>query len=163
MSLITANNLIHEFGLSIGIDALSLDSSGVCQLLFDRQWLVTIMHSAGLLLLNCPIASADIVGCLPRNILLEILQENFKTGASGVVVVAPDERAYLQILLPLGMVDGKSLQTAVERLLNRSEAWSARFTGLQLKSAYQELSIYSETHKGVGVGSNFGFKTKQRV
>jgi hypothetical protein len=46
-------------------------------------------------------------------------------GAGGATLcIGPDQRAYLQRLLPLGAGDG--LQQALEQLLDHAEGWSAR-------------------------------------
>jgi hypothetical protein len=159
MSLTIAQNLIKEFGLSLRMDALSLDGEGACQLLFDQQWLVSIVYASDNLLCSCSVASPDLVRRLPSAILLEILQENFMTCINATVSIAPDHRAYLQLSSPLAISDVKSLQTAVEHLINRSEYWSERFAKVQLKLKLRDQSSAMTTQLNANVGrSKFGIK-----
>jgi hypothetical protein len=159
MRLTTANNLMNEFGLSLGIDGLCLDKDASCQLLIDQQWLVSLMYVPDYLLLNCPVASPDLMQRLPSSVLLEILQENFMAGSDAALAVAPDQRAYLQMRMHLLTANVKSLQAAVEHLLLRSEYWSERLMAVPLKQTPNEQYKALSSHNNTSLdGRDFGLK-----
>lgn len=159
MSLVTANKLINEFGLSLGMDGLCFDDDASCQLLFDRQLLVSIVCAFDYFYFNCPVAMPELVRRLPSTMLLDILQENFMAGSDATLAVGPDQRAYLQMRLPLVVTNLNSLQAAVEHLLNRGEYWSERLMAVPPKYTPSEQPQASSSQREASVdGRNFGLK-----
>lgn len=129
MARAAADELLSDLGRRMGLPALCLNASGVCQLLFDQRWLVTLVHApqAACLGLQCPVTAPG--SPLGEGGLLAMLQASFLgAGAGGATLcVGPDQRGYLQRFLPLP-ASPEELEQALEQLLNQAEAWSERLS-----------------------------------
>jgi hypothetical protein len=148
--------VISELGARLGMQGLSLDTTGTCQLVFDQLWLVTISYnpSAQSLCLRCPVN----VHCIPEHlgvdVLVFILQGNFSGAAANGITLAigPDKRLYLQSLVLELQSDGQVLQNSLEELLNHAEIWSERLEretavgdGKAAQAALQQFSNVRES------------------
>lgn len=126
-----ANRLVSGFGRLVGMPALQLDSAGLCELVIDGRWRVTIVHqpSRECLFLHCAVCPGDVVEHMARATLLQMLKSNFgRNGPAGATfVVGPDGGAGLQIQLGLGGSDEQALLKSVGYLLQEAESWFARF------------------------------------
>lgn len=126
----TADALMTELGRLIGMPNLQLDDSGLCELVIDDQWCITIAHhrSRNCLFLHCVICPADIMEKLERSALLMMLKGNFPgNGPDGIVfAIDPGGHAGLQLEVPLGACPDGAMLQAVDRVLREAEAWSAR-------------------------------------
>lgn len=127
--------VILAFGEQMGLSGLRMDANGCCQLQLQGCWVVTlVLHpNYDRLVLHCPISTA---GQIPSEILLAMLQGNFMGCAvgGGSLAVAPDRRACVQQELPLAVLTVKSLQQAIDRLLNAAQAWSTRLQSVEPRS-----------------------------
>jgi hypothetical protein len=125
----SAEELLSDLGRRMGLPALRTNAAGVCQLLFDQRWLVTLVHSGSspCMGLQCPITAPG--AQLGESGLLAMLQGSFLgAGAGGCTLcIGPDQRAYLQCFLPLP-AQPEQLSRTLEQLLNHAETWAERLS-----------------------------------
>lgn len=126
----TIDRTLSDLGERMGMPGLRLDKAGACQLLFDQRWLVTVTDlpqfcGVGL---HCAVTTAGDAPRLGASALLAMLRASFQgSGAGGATLcVGPDQRAYLQRVVPLPDADCGRVQNALEQLLDHAEAWSDR-------------------------------------
>ena len=123
------DTVLADLGERIGIAGLRLDAAGACQLVFDQRWLVTLLHvpqQAGVAL-NCPVTAAGHAEQLGAKALRAMLRAGFHGAGSGTTLaIGPDDRAYLQRLLPVTGRRGDALHQALEQLLDLAETWAER-------------------------------------
>lgn len=128
MSRENAQAALATLGERLGIPGLRLSPEGICQLVFEQRWAVTLVHDAALhqLVLHCPLCAPAQASALSAATLRGLLQANFmgQGCGGGQLAMAPDERIYLQWTVALA--DAASLDNALESLLNQAERWSQR-------------------------------------
>jgi hypothetical protein len=117
-------------GERLGMPDLALDGAGCCQLVFDEQWIVTLLWetSTQRLSLHCPVCSSEDVAGLSSKTLLAMLKGNFfGLGSGGITLsVAPDDRVHVHMALSLSDVLGGNAYNALDMLLTRAEMWAER-------------------------------------
>jgi hypothetical protein len=129
MTRATADALLEQLGLRLGLAGLRMDVHGCCRLAFDGRWLLTFaLMPGGRLFVYCPVGSPDTTSALESATLLAMLQGSFMgRGAAGATLaVSPDRRACVQRDLPLAELDASRLQSEIEQMLITAETWSAR-------------------------------------
>lgn len=128
MTTSTISELLTGLGQHLGMPGLQLDASHCCQLLFDKQWLVTVVHQGALgrVALHCPIGSAHTLQSLGAAALRAMLQANFMGRGTGrcQLAVSTEGRVCLQVDLALAETDAHIAVQALERLLNQAQTWA---------------------------------------
>lgn len=128
MNRSTADAILSDLGQRLGMPGLRLDDMGCCQLVFERQWLVSlVLHPSGdRLMLHCPITTPEATDLLDAATLLVVLRGNFMGGSAlgGSLAVAPDRRVCVQFEVNLSGAD--ALQQDLERLLQAAQTWASR-------------------------------------
>lgn len=123
-----ADAALSELGALIGIPALKFDTAGYCQLAFDKHHLVTVICAPAMqrLVLACPLVQADTL--LSAAAHDTMLQANFMGCgcAGGSLGIAPDGRPCLQFFLAFAEIDGQTLLSHIDTLLDQAEIWSER-------------------------------------
>ena len=119
---------LAEFGKLIGISRLQLDTTGCCQLTFDKRWLVTLIYlpQTRQWRLSCFLAASSEL--ISGNVQSAMLRANFLGSgcAGGCLAVSPDGRPSLEFQLPDNNADGNVLLAAIENLLDQAEIWGER-------------------------------------
>lgn len=130
MNRSTADAILLELGMRMGMAGLRTDESGCCQLVFDRRWLVScVVHPSGeRMMLNCPITLPQTLATLDTETLTILLRGNFMgcSACGGSLAIAPDQRICVQYEVPLPGSGVDGLQLGLERLLQAAETWSNR-------------------------------------
>jgi hypothetical protein len=126
-----AQQVIGEFGRSIGIDDLALDEEGYCCLAIDRDLIVNIELDAdgGRLVLYSMVGQPG----PDRAAALEMLmQANYLgQGTGGAILGAQPETGaiVLSCALPADRLDLPAFNGALERFVNTAEDWMRRLAG----------------------------------
>ncbi len=130
MNRSTADAILLELGTRMGLAGLQTDDSGVCQLVFDRRWLVScVVHPAGdRMMLYCPITLPQALSSFDTETLTVLLRGNFMgcSTCGGSLAVAPDQRVCVQYEVMLPGSGAEGLQQGLEHLLQAAETWSNR-------------------------------------
>lgn len=128
----STDDLISGMGASLHMPDLRLDAMRTCQLVFDQRWVVTLVEdpTRGRCTFNCPLGPAGHTVSLSSSALYGMLQANFMgQGLAGCVLsIAQDDRAYIQVAVPLQDCTTQAMLNALELMLNQAEAWSERLT-----------------------------------
>ena len=126
----TSSSLIAELGQYLGMDGLCFGPTESCQLVFDQTQVVTMIHDKAKerITLNCPISSPDQYESMSRHTMRAMLQANFmgQGCADSTLSYGSDQRAYLQVVVPLRDSPSCELRGALELLLNQVDVWSKR-------------------------------------
>ncbi|MEJ0019479.1 MAG: type III secretion system chaperone [Acetobacteraceae bacterium] len=117
--------IIAEFGKTIGIDDLSLDEEGYCCLVVDQDNVVNIeLDEAAPRLLFYSIVGRPAEG--RYKLLLEANYLGQGTGG-GTLGLQPGSGAIvLSREVPLALLDVPTFSTALERFINLTEFWTRR-------------------------------------
>jgi hypothetical protein len=123
------SELMRCFGERMGMPALTLNAAGVCELVFDGKWRVTLVLDGAqrALLLDCAFAQT---GADPQRApLADALRANHLSAgaAGGWLCLDEGGRPHLQRRLPLAGLEVAELSHAVEALLNAAEKWDERW------------------------------------
>ena len=143
------DHALADLGERMGMPGLRLDGAGACQLLFDQRWLVTLLDvpSHAGIALNCPVTTAAEGSRLGGEAMRAMLQASFH-GLGGVgttLAMGPDERPYLQRLVPVTGSAAADVQRAIELLLDQAETWSARLARPEPASHGNTPAVQSAT------------------
>ena len=116
-------------GERLGLPGLALSASGMCRLVFEQRWVVTLVHDAALrrIVLHCPLCSASQAEALSAATLRGLLQAGFmgQECGGGHLVLAPDGAVCLQAVVAASEA-AEVLPQALEELLNQVERWGGR-------------------------------------
>lgn len=116
--------IFSDIGDLLGISNLSLMDDGTCQLMFDGQYIVSLVVVPSLrdLVITCPCSRAAL---FDSQVALRALRANFMVAnlAGGSLALGPDDRLHMQIHMPIQALTAESVLEAIERLLNGVEKW----------------------------------------
>ena len=130
MNIHRADELASALGVQLGIPGLCFNAARSCQLVFDQNWGVTLIHDADRqrVTLNCSVVGGEQCHQLSRQTLLVMLQANFmeQGSPSATLSIGPDQLAYLQTTVMLYEANDNALHISLELLLNHAEVWATR-------------------------------------
>ncbi|WP_167784697.1 type III secretion system chaperone [Ramlibacter rhizophilus] len=130
MELGDLDRLLSDLGQLIGLPQLKADEEGLCQLLFGRAWLVTLVahEPAGRIFLHCPFGTPDTAEQVDATALRMLLQASFlgHGAGGGTLALGPDGRLCLQRELLMVRLDGRQVLEEIERLVAAAQAWALR-------------------------------------
>jgi len=115
--------LIADLGHALGIAGLAPSAEGLCQLVFDAQQVIQIVHvpARNQVLLSCRLADHGVDAAQTER----MARANFMQAGQGVVLcVAPDGRPHMQTALPLTGCTAAQLCPVLESLLDQADTWN---------------------------------------
>lgn len=127
MSRDHAQAALALLGERLGMQGLALSASGICQLVFEQRWMVTLVHDAALhrIVLHSPLCSATQAQGLSMGMLRGLLQAGFmgQECGGGYLAMDPDGGVCLQLGVAVNDAS-EALPQALETLLNQVERWT---------------------------------------
>lgn len=120
--------------------ALAPGNDGICQLVFDRKHLVSIVdvNARDHILVSCALGPSDMTAA---NAML-MARSNFMQAAGGAVAcTAPDGRLMLQLGVPQTGCQAARLISAIESLLDQVDMWESKLSRAALSVDTKEGEI----------------------
>lgn len=144
-----ANQLLADFGKTVGIEEMAFDEDGRCDLAFDELPLaISFDPATGCLCLQ--VALMEIPSAPAKEFFSWVLADNFSSYANGLGCLALDREAEMIVWLDRGQVKGMTYPAFEDWLstsVDRAEFWVRH---LAERSNSPELAETSESESWAG-------------
>ncbi len=153
MSLSPFEQLIKEFGQTLGLPELALDEESRCHLVVDDEILISFEFQAeeGQLLLSAPVGDPSELGS--EDLLKHLLVSNLTAAAMGEPILGLEPTTQTLLLvhrLPTEHLDNARLQTDVERFIAFVEHWQTEIRSEHWKEQTAPEHNTGEPNSGPG-------------
>jgi hypothetical protein len=128
----TADQLLHELGLTMGLPGLRFDASQCARLMFDGKTALNFEHDAAAGCIHLYGTLAPLPAAGREALFQQLLQANLfgaQTGGATLAVDAAHHEVVLCRSVPLEGGTGAAFAAVVERFVAALEEWSSRLAG----------------------------------
>lgn len=128
----TADQLLHELGLTLGLPGLRFDANHCARLMFDGKTALNFEHDPGAACIHVYATLAPLPATGREALYAQLLQGNLfgaQTGGAALAVDAAHHEVVLCRSVALEGASGAAFAAVVERFVAAAEEWTQRLAG----------------------------------